>query len=156
MRTPSDLSEVERADMLHHCFAKEGVRSVAPIYGLETSGCYRQIIDDVRTVNHFLDVNLRGSELHVGDMIYRLDFGKHWQSDGKLIRVTKTFAKSNPVYRRADYATPTDRTVTLYDIYNENVLEKKHHCILASWYLHNNAPRYIFKALRWAVVRGRV
>jgi hypothetical protein len=151
MRKPEDLTELERADMVYHCFGKEGVRGVAPMYGLETSSCFRQISRDVRMVAHFLDHNLYNGKLHVGNRVYPLDFGDQWQSDGKVIRVTKTFAEANPVYRKSSYATPTGGTVILYDIYNENVIEKRNHNILASWYLPSNKRRYISKTLEWAV-----
>jgi hypothetical protein len=146
--------------MLFDFFSGQGVRSIGQKHNVEKTGVNRTLFDDVDTVNRYLEYTLhnRKMELSPADSsslsvtYFDLDFGREWQSDGKVVRVTRTFAKYNKVYRAREFTTEVGKPVVIHDIYVEDVIEKKHRCILASEYLPTNNVTGTAMAIRKAEI----
>lgn len=145
---PSALGIEERAGIVYDYFSGQGCRSLATKHNLNAVGVFRLVKRETQLVEQFLD-----NSLHHGRIMgtaYKLTFGKTWQVDGKVVRVTGIYAGRNDVYSTRLFPTKGEEPAVYYDIYIEDVLETLNHVVLCSKYLPVNRSNYITTVLKKA------
>ncbi len=145
---PSALGIEERAEIVYDYFSGQGCRSLATKHGLDAVGVFRLVKRETQLVEQFLD-----NSLHHGRMLgttYKFTFGKTWQADGKVVRVTDTYASRNDVYSTRLFPTKGEEPAVYYDIYVEDVVETLNHVALCSKCLPVNRSNYVTTVLKKA------
>ena len=129
--------------MIKDNFGGIGFKELGPSYGVDESNAFRNVLNSVGFVKTYLDLCLVERKLLSTDRTFDLNFGDRWQADGKVIRVTEYFSTYNDVFSVKVFPDNKGGEVTQYDIYSENIVDKRTHVAFTAMYLPTNSTEYL-------------